>query len=97
METGLDKDDKVDTDFESIFNPDGSLRAEHGIKADGAILDIDDSKFSRYVKTNHVRFTDVEVSPNELFNEMKASQVSHEAISSDFSELTGFAIFGLIL
>ena len=74
--TGLDKDDKVNTDFESIFNPDGSLRAEHGIKADGAVLDIDDSKLSRYVKTNHVRFTDVEVSPNELFNEMKASQVS---------------------
>jgi len=78
---GLDKDDKVNTDFESIFNPDGSLRAEHGIKADGAILDIDDSKLSRYVKTNHVRFTDVEVSPNELFNEMKASQVMRNSSS----------------
>ena len=84
---GLDKDDRLNTDFESIFNPDGSLRAEHGLKADGAVLNIHDSKLSRYVKSDQNRFVDVEVTPAELFDEMKASQVcrisTSEAMNSN--------------
>ena len=79
---GLNKEDKLNTDFESIFNPDGSLRAAHGLKADGAVLAIEDSKLSRYVKTDRDRFVDVEVTPAELFNEMKASQVNLLVVSS---------------
>jgi len=75
QQLGLDEEDRLNTDFESIFNPDGSLRAEHGLKADGAVLNIHDSKLSRYVKSDQNRFVDVEVTPGELFDEMKASQV----------------------
>lgn len=79
---GFDKEDKLNTDFESIFNPDGSLRAAHGLKANGAVLAIEDSKLSRYVKTDRDRFVDIEVTPAELFNEMKASQVNLLVVST---------------
>ena len=77
----------MNTDFESIFNPDGSLRAAHGLKADGAVLAIEDSKLSRYVKTDRDRFVDVEVTPAELFDEMKASQVNLLVVSSRIKAL----------
>jgi len=74
---GISGEDALN-DYEATFAPDGHIRTALTLQEDEAQKQVKDIDKTRYIKTETKRFFEVELTPKQIFDDGKASQLIKE-------------------